>query len=52
MSISNNIKTEIEKLSASDELKELILNLIEATDESYQYKSEYNKLIKKYLEDN
>ena len=43
---------EIEKLSASDELKELILNLIEATDESYQYKSEYNKLIKKYLEDN
>ena len=43
MSISNNIKTEIEKLSASDELKELILNLIEAKDESYQSERRGNR---------
>lgn len=50
MSISENIKKEINELEISDDDKKLLMNFLEVEDNGrYRYKKEYEKIVKKYL---
>ena len=50
--ISEKIKKEINKLSISVELKQLMLKILEEEDKgNYKYKDTFDKLVNKYLED-
>ena len=50
--ISEKIKKEINKLSISVELKQLMLKILEEEDKgNYKYKDTLDKLVNKYLED-
>ena len=50
--ISEKIKKEINALSISDELKQLMLKILEEEDKgNYKYKDTFDKLVNEYLED-
>ena len=50
--ISEKIKKEINELSISVELKQLMLKILEEEDKgNYKYKDTFDKLVNKYLED-
>lgn len=50
--ISEKIKKEINALSISVEIKQLMLKILEEEDKgNYKYKDTFDKLVNKYLED-
>lgn len=54
MAVSKKIEKEIEKLSSIEEnFKQLMLSILELESKGlYNYKSKYEELIKKYIEEN
>lgn len=53
MALSKKIENEIEKISADESLKKLMLEILELESKGlHNYKSKYEELIKKYMEEN
>ncbi len=53
MSVSKKIENEIEKLDKNKEFRNLMLEILEEESKGlYNYKSKYEELMKKYIEEN
>lgn len=53
MAVSKKIEKEIEKLSKEEAFKKLMMDILELESKGlYNYKSKYEELIKKYIEEN
>ena len=53
MPVSKKIEKEIDKLSKEEAFKKLMMDILELESKGlYNYKSKYEELIKKYIEEN
>lgn len=53
MTVSKKIEKEIEKLDKEEPFKRLMMDILELESKGiYNYKSKYEELIKKYIEEN
>ena len=53
MPISEKIRTQVEKTEATPAQKSLMMEILQLEDKgSYRYRTEYESLIKKYIDEN